>query len=153
MRGSHPSAATPAPPVACSTDSESCSGRSPRSADTRCVYRTGRRAFSSSDFRACGGRIDPLPRAIHVLLALPNRHAALELLDHESRRVVCLRAMWVSDSNDDARLPQTELADAMLDDNVIGPEARSRLVHDRFELARGHGLICGVLDAAHGAAV
>ena len=48
-------------------------------------------------------RVHPLARAVHVRFALPDRESSLHFLDHESRRLVRVRAMRMRDDDRDAR--------------------------------------------------
>src|SRR4051812_47914302 len=97
--------------------------------------------------------IDPLARAVDVVLALPDRHATLELLDDPARDVVGGTPMRVCDGDPDARLFQRELAEPMLDGDVGRREAAPRLVRDGGKLPLRHRLVRRVLDAGHGAPV
>ena len=99
------------PRPACSTGSESCSDPSPRSADTRCCVRIDRAAPRSSVVSGVDElgatrsfARHPLARAVHVLLALPDRHAMLELLDHVPSGVERATAMRMRNSDRDAAL-------------------------------------------------
>ncbi len=71
-------------------------------------------AFAGAFTRHRRGRIDPLTRAIRVMLPLPDRHPPLDLLDHVLRRGQRGRAPLVGRGDRDADLADGEVADAML---------------------------------------
>ena len=98
-------------------------------------------------------RIHPFARAVGVVLALPDGHAPLDLLDDAARRVERVAPVRVRGRDRDAHVAERERADAVLDDDVGVPEPLRRFARDLPELARGHRLVRGVLDARHGAAV
>ena len=80
-----------------------------------CHHRPPRRVTLTSSPDAYRGRVHPLARPVDVVLALPDRHALLELLDHVAARVVRGAAMRMRDGDRDARLAELERTEPMLD--------------------------------------
>src|SRR5215467_1449385 len=83
-------------------------------------------------------RVDPLARPVDIRFTFPDRNPLLELLDHVPARVVCRTPMWMCDGDHDARVPELENADAVLDDDVARSELERRLAHNVRHLALGH---------------
>ena len=87
------------------------------------------------------------------MLPLPDRHALLDLLDHEARGVERVAAVRMGRRDRDAHVSKRERAHAMLDDDLRASEPVGRFGRDLHELALGHRLVRGVLHPRHRAAV
>src|SRR5258708_32906396 len=87
------------------------------------------------------------------MLALPDGHPALDLVDDPSRSGVRLVTMAMRDGDSDAHVLERQVPQAMLDGDVRIHEPYDRLVCNGVQLASRHSLVSAVLDASYAAAI
>lgn len=80
--------------------------------------------------------MNPRRRAIGVVLMLPDRHARLDLVDHEATRSESRVAVRGCDANEHGDVTDGQQADAMLGNNATYRKPCQRFNDDRFTLAR-----------------
>src|SRR2546423_1197402 len=87
------------------------------------------------------------------MLALPNRHALLQLLDDIARRLERALTMRMRNRYGDTALAHGQRAETMLRRDVVAVGEDSRLFDNRSKLTLRHRPVRCVLDSRHFAAV
>src|SRR5690606_25270979 len=118
-------------------------------AGTQCVDRTGR---SCSSLRSCGapGGINPYPRAVDVVFALPDWHPALEFLNDHAGCALCRSATRVCSCNGNTDVTHAQFTETVHHRHLHTFDGAFDFVHDALQCCQRHWPVGFVVDARDG---